>query len=201
MPLDCNWGNTPAFTMLKPIWDSIDRDEDTNFRATDAWKAQPALVHLLDALLMDGMWVPNIVCVNMCVGQSSITEDNVAEVYGRMRTWEELTDSRLFRNIGTYDEKSNTYTPCAEDERGNSLSPWMLSQFIDYRTNWGNESRTEWVRGKRKSGDEFGRYTTAWINGLIDKYADEYRAWDDNHDRTSDVQAYVSTCVETARTA
>lgn len=192
MPLDCNWGNTPAFQMLKPIWDSIDTPDDTDCRSTDEWKAQADIVHLIDTLLMDGMWVPNIVCIHMCVGLSSITEDNVAEVYGRMLAWEELTDNRLFRNIGVYDEKWNTYTPCAEGERGNSLSPWMLSQFVGYETNWGNESRTEWVRGKRKSGDDFGRYTAAWINKIIDKYADEYRAWDDSHDRTMDAQAYVT---------
>lgn len=167
MALTCDWGKTPAYSVLKPLWDSkADMNE------------QPAMVQLLDSLMSVQMWMPNICYVHLSTYMPSITEETIAEVYGRMRTWETFHGRCMFTNVGEYDPATHTYTEPESRDKGYPLSPWMLSQFIGFRTNWDSMARAKWVTQNRKAGDEFGRFTVKWVNDTIDMYAQAYTDWD-----------------------
>jgi hypothetical protein len=163
MALTCDWGQTPAYSILKPLWDS-----------KADMKEQRPIVQLLDGLMEVSMWVPNICMVHMSTYMPSITDKTVAEVYGRMRTWETFHETCMFRNVGEYDPSTDTYTEPEEPKRGYPLSPWVLSQFVGFRTNWDSMTRVKWVTHNRKAGDEFGRFTIKWVNDTIDMYAQAY---------------------------
>ena len=170
MALTCDWGQTPAYSILKPLWDSkADMNE------------QPAMVQLLDSLMSVNMWVPNICYVHMSTYMPSITDKTVAEVYGRMRTWETFHGKCMFTNVGEYDPATDTYTEPESRDMGYPLSPWMLSQFVGFRTNWDSMARAKWVTHNRKAGDEFGKFTIKWVNDTIDMYAQAYTDWDSEH--------------------
>lgn len=173
MTLNCNWGDTPAFKMLKPIWDSIEAPEGKSFRDIDEWKAQPDVVHMLDTLLCaPGMFGPPLSNVFMLVRLWTLTEKNAPEFYGRMRTWETLIDTTMLMRMGQYDPDTQVYT---QPPKGESfpLSPWIISNFVGYSCNWGEDTRTEWVKFLRQQ-PEVKKYTTAYIKENIDMYANEY---------------------------
>ena len=169
MALNCDWGQTPAFSILKPLWDS---DADMN--------EQPPLVQLLDGLMTVNMWVPNICCVHMATMMPSITQDTIAEVYGRMRTWETFHEKVMFANVGEYDPSTDKYTEPEDSRKGFPLSPYMLSLFIGYKTNWDSMTRAKWVKSMRET-PEFGKFTIKHVNATVGMYADAYTKWDSEH--------------------
>jgi len=173
MALNCNWGNTPAYKMLKPIWDSIENPEGKPFRDIDEWKAQPDVVHMLDTLMCgSGMFGPPLSTVFSMVRLWAITNENAPEFYGRMRTWETLIGTTILSRMGQYDPDTQVYTEPPEGESF-SLSPWIISRFVGYSCNWGESTRTEWVKYLRQQ-PEVKKYTAAYVNENINMYAKAY---------------------------
>lgn len=175
MPLTCNWGNTPAYATLAPIWNSITLTDKTEFRDEDEWKNQPAIIHFLDDLLVGPTIMgPPFSWIFSMVRLWKLTEDNAPEFYGRMRTWETLIENAIIYNVGTYDPATGVYTPPESKADWNSLSPWMVAQFIGYSCNWGEQSRKEWVKSLREQ-PEVEKYTAKYVNECVEKFAEEYR--------------------------
>jgi hypothetical protein len=160
--------------MLKPLWDSIDVPEDVSLWDTPEWEAQPKIVQMLDCLMrQEGFIGTPMSSVLMMTGMWDITEDNVAEVYGRMRTYETLAETTMLNGVGDYDPETDTFTSPESITKGYPLSPWVLSQFIGYSANWGRKSRTEWVKWMREQ-PEGKPYTAKHIKDTIDMYAKAY---------------------------
>ncbi len=174
MALNVHWGSTPAYKMLKPIWDSIDVPKDVSLWDTPEWEAQPEIVQVLDRLMrQEGFIGTPMSTVLMMTGVWEITEDNVKEVYGRMRTWETLSGTTMLSGLGNYDTETGTYTEPESEDRGYPMSAWILSQFIGYSANWGRKNRTEWVKWVQVQ-PEGKPYTSRHIKDMIYMYVEAY---------------------------
>lgn len=182
MPLYCDWADTPAYKMLRPIWDGIDTPGDgTSVWDTEDWKRQPPIVRMLDELAHGpGFMGPPFPHVLMLTGTPAVTDDNVAEVYGRMRAFEDFVERPILSSVGTYDEDTGIYTPPQVFGEGTHLSPWMLSMFIGYSTNHSRRTRTEWVKWMRMQ-PEAERFTAKYVNSVVDTHKDEYVQWAAKH--------------------
>lgn len=194
MPLNCNWGDTPAYKMLKPIWDSIDTPEGKSLWDTPEWDAQPGIVQVLDNLMHGpSIMGPPFASVMYLTGIGKVTEDNVAEMYGRMRTFEAFVGRPCLDNVGTYDEDTGVYTVPKGREDDTHLSPWMLSMFIGYSANWGRKNLTEWVKWMRTQ-PEGKIYTAKHVRDTIETHKAVYLLWDSEHNdpTQNEVDAFLS---------
>lgn len=195
MPLTCNWGDTPAYKMLKPIWDSIDTpDVTTTVWETPEWEQQPPIVQLLDNIMHGESFMgPPFASVLMLTGIGKVTEDNVAEMYGRMRTFEVFVGRPCLNNVGTYDENTGVYTAPDKPNKGTHLSAWMLSMFIGYSANWGHKTLNEWVKWMRTQ-PEGGIYTAKHVRDTVEVHKAVYLLWDSerNDPTQNDIDAFLN---------
>lgn len=173
MTLNVHWGDTPAFALLKPIWDTIDVPEDKSMWETPEWDEQPMIVQLLDSLMRsNGFMGTPMSTILMLTGTWTITADNVASVWGRMRTYETFTTECCLTNVGKYDPVRNTYTP-ADKGCTHPLSPWMISMFVGYSANWGDKNDKEWIAWMRKQ-EECADVSEHAIRKAMKDFTSEY---------------------------
>ena len=177
MPLTCNWGDTPAYKMLKPIWDGIDTPKDMTVWDTQDWERQPPIVRVLDNLMHGpSIMGPPFASVLMLTGIGKVTEDNVAEMYGRMRAYEVFVGYPCLNNVGTYDEATGIYTPPQKSDEATHLSAWMVSMFVGYSANWGHKTLNEWVKWMR-SQPEAEKYTAKHVRDTVETHKAVYLLW------------------------
>ena len=145
MTLNVHWAKTPAYALLKPIWDTIDGPKDTSMWNMPEWEQQPPIVQVLDSIMRyEGPMGTPMSTILMFTGVWTIDSTNVATVWSRMRTFETFTGQICLNNVGEYDPITDMYT-LPEKGQTNPLSPWMLSMFIGYSANWGNKNDKEWI--------------------------------------------------------